>query len=139
VATARIGDQLLTLTIPSSQACTASTTTLGATFTSTHIDGSREHLHYIRVAFSIERGVRHARRETIRKHGRRRTLTVITYRPNATLHASPATVELALGGLRSGIHTLTVTATYTETVGRRGRQRHEQIKTRTLHARFHVC
>ncbi|MGO9958896.1 MAG: hypothetical protein ACLP50_23525 [Solirubrobacteraceae bacterium] len=138
VIAARIGDQRLTLTTPSAQVCTASTATLAASFTSTTVGGSREHLHFIRVAFSIDKGVTHTRHETIRARGKRRTVTVTTHSPNATERSSPATVKLRLAGLKPGLHTLTVAGSYSETAGR-GRKRHKQFKTKTLHAQFRVC
>jgi streptogramin lyase len=138
VTVARIGDQRLTLTTPPSQGCTARRSQLPANFTSTASRGSHERLHLIRVAFFIDKGIKHKHRETSRSGRKRRTVTVTTYSANATSHTTPANVALTLAALRSGIHTLTVRATYSQTVGPR-RHRHKQIRTKTLSARFRVC
>jgi hypothetical protein len=136
--TARLADQRLTLTSPSTQVCTARTSTITARFQSSTIRGARPTLHLVRVTFTIDRGIAHRHRVTVRRHGHRRTVTVTTYRPNATARRSPATVRLKLAGLGGGVHRLTVTAHYTQVVGTR-RHRRTVTRTRTLTARLRVC
>ena len=138
VVTAHFGDQLLTLTTPSTRVCTARPGTLRVTFTSTVRRGARPRLRFVRVAFFIDKGNRHTHRRTVHRGGKRRTVTVFTYRANATRHAAPTTVRLALGTLSTGAHRLTVKVTYRQAVGRRG-HRHKRIRTTTLRARFSVC
>jgi virginiamycin B lyase len=138
VTTARTGDQLLSLTIPSMQTCTAASRKLSVTFTTKRVPRARTHLHLSRVTFTIDKGVTHHHQVTIRQHGGVHTVTITTHSPNAIAHASPASVHLALSGLVRGVHTLIVRATYSQTVGQ-GRHRHQRLTSKTLSVRFRVC
>jgi hypothetical protein len=137
VVTASFGNQRLSLTTPSPLMCLASTAQLPVTFTSVKVS-SHDALSFTGISFTIDKGVKHQRHKKERKHGKRATVTVTTYVPNATAHRVPATVDLSLKGLGHGTHTLTVVAGYSETVGS-GRKRHKERKTKTLKTPFSVC
>ena len=138
--TATFGNQQITLTTPSLLTCTAKTTSLGVTLSSTAIRHSRATtLHFVTAAFSLDRGVRHVRKRTTRgRNGKRKTVPVIIYTANAVAHHVPVTLRLRLAGLRSGSHTLKVKLTYRETVTKHHHRRTVTV-TQTLTAKFRVC
>ena len=115
---ATLGNQQITLTTPSLLSCTASTRTLSATLSSTTIATSRNtKLRFVRAAFYLDKGVKHTHKRVRHlAHGHKKTVTVVVYTANATVHLVPATVGLRLGGLKSGTHTLKVVVAYKRSV-----------------------
>lgn len=138
VISAVLGSRKLTLTTISAQLCVAASAKLGAALTVTQTPGSHATQRLQNVTFTIDRGLRRVRRETVRRGGRRRKVTVTVYVANATFRKVPATARLALTGLKPGNHTLTVVATYSAKVGS-GRHRHVRLERRTLRVHFHIC
>jgi streptogramin lyase len=140
VVTGRIGDQRLTLTTPPSQTCAAPAAKLRASFSTATATaaGGASHLRFTRVTFAIDKGVKHVTRKRVRRHGRLVVEKLTTYIPNATARTSPATVVLSLAGLAPGVHRLTVVASYSQTVRRRGHRRRRTV-TKRLTAHFSVC
>jgi streptogramin lyase len=139
--TATLGNQQFTLMTPSPLICTARAKTLSATLTSTAIPHSRRaKLRFARATVSIDKGIRHTRRRVLHlAHGRKRTVTVVVYTPNATVRHVPATVKLRLAGLRPGMHTLKVTLSYKETLTLKHNRHTTVTVTKTISARFRVC
>jgi streptogramin lyase len=138
--TSRLANQQITLVTPAPSACTAAAGALKASLSSVAIAGSKAaKLRFSSATLLIDRGVRHVHKRTTRSAaGRKRTVTVVSFGPNAVVRRLPATVALRLTGLRSGTHTLKVTLAYTETVTRRHRRRTVTV-SRTLRATFTVC
>ena len=137
--TATIGNQQLVLLTPSPQACTARARTLGARLSSNTLNNSRDpEASFANAAFYIDRGIPHIRRVTKRMpNGRKRTVTVTVYSPNAIIRRVPVAVGLRLSGLRSGTHSLTVRASYTEALMNHGRR--TKVITKVLRTKFRVC
>ena len=124
--------------------CTASTKTLSATLTSTAIPKSRKaKLRFVSAAFYLDKGVKHTHKRVRHlAHGRKKTVTVVVYTANATVHRVPATAALRLGGLKSGTHTLKVVVAYKQSVIRHHGHKTVTVTvtvTKTLTARFRVC
>jgi hypothetical protein len=74
------------------------------------------------------------------------TVTFTTYTPNATATMLPASEQLALTGLKSGSHTVTVTLAYTQTKTATVHRGHRKVEltttiaaTKTIKAQFTVC
>jgi streptogramin lyase len=136
---ATFGNQLITLTTPPSSICTARSSRLPVTLKSLTLRNSKKaKLRLSRAAFYLDRGIKHTANRTVRRHGKKVTLKVVTYRANATVKRLPASPKLKLSGLKSGRHMLKATVSYTEPVNRHG---HKSIKavSRTLTAKFAVC
>jgi hypothetical protein len=139
-ATARLDNQLITLTTPSLQTCTANTKRLNVTLTSTTIPKSHAtKLHFKSASFYIGKGIKHTHKIT--KHlrgGKKKTTTITYYTPNATTHHLPATLRLRIAGLSTGTHTLKVVVFYKETLIKH-RHRETLTVSKTLTAGFKVC
>lgn len=136
----KFGDQQIMLATPSLQACTAGSKALRVALASVAIRGSHAaKLKFSRAAFYIGRGVKHTTKRI--KHlpgGKTEKITVTTYAPNVIVRHVPADVGLELTGLKSGMHTLKVVMSYTETVTKHGHKKTETI-TKTLTTRFQIC
>ena len=95
------------------------------------------------AAFYLDKGVKHTHKRVRHlAHGHKKTVTVVVYTANATAHRVPATVALALGGLKSGTHTLKVVVAYKQTVIRHHGHKTVNVTvtvTKTLTARFRIC
>ncbi len=105
-------------------------------------------LRFSGATFYLDKGVKHTRKERIRRHGKPgiQTVTVTTYTANARATRLPASKGLPLKGLKSGLHTLTVKISYKETKTIRTKRRGKMVKntkvvivSRTLRAKFTVC
>lgn len=138
--TAKVGNQLITLTTPSQSSCTASTGKLAVTLNSTAIPKSKgAKLKFTSAAFYIDKGVKHAHRKTLHpRKGRKKTVIVIVYTANATTHRVPAVLQLSLAGLKPGVHTLKVTVSYKQTKSKHAHKRTVTV-TKTLTTKFSVC
>ena len=104
-----------------------STKTLAVKLGSTTIPKSHKtKLKFAKAAFYIDKGIKHTHKKRV------------TYAPNATAHHVPAALALALKGVKSGTHTLTIVVSYGETVIK---HHHKQTKTVTkkLTMKFKVC
>ena len=137
-STITVGNQQIKLTTPS--ACVSKAGRLRASLSSTTIPRSRgAKLRFLSAAFYLDKGVRHIRHHTKRLgNGKKKTVTVVVYLPNRTVHRLPATVRLSVAGLRSGTHSLKVVLTYSKRVTKRGRSRTVKVR-KTLKVRFAVC
>jgi hypothetical protein len=86
----------------------------------------------------LDKGVKHVTHRIKRAHGKKRKVTIVSYRANSTVRHLPATVSLRLKGLKSGRHTLRIVLTYKKTV-----TSHRHVKTQhitnTVTAKFVVC
>jgi virginiamycin B lyase len=139
ITTATLGNQRITVTTPSSSACIASSGTLAVTLASAAIAGSKStKLKFAAARLYIDRGVKHTTRRIERRHGKRVTVKVTTFRPNATVKRLPASVALKLTGLGSGAHKLKVTFSYTETVVKH-RRRTNKVVAKSVTTGFAVC
>ena len=137
--TATLGNQRITLTTPSTSICTASSSKLAVTLTSTAIRNSKKtKLKFSSGVFYIDKGVKHTIKKTVRKHGKQVKVTITAYKANATVKKLPASLKLKLSGARSGRHTLRVTLSYIETVTKHG-HKVKQTVNKTLTVTFKVC
>ena len=124
------------LTTPAT--CVAKSSKLGETLTATTLSHGTK-LHFTGAAFYLDRGVRKTHKR-IRHlaHGRKKTITVVVYTPNATAHHLPASPRLGLSSLKSGPHTLKVLMTYTSTTTSHGRRTTRRF-SKTMRVTFSVC
>ena len=86
----------------------------------------------------LDKGVKHIAHRTKRVHGKKRKVTIVTYRANRTVRHLPATVSLRLKGLKAGRHTLRIVLTYKKTITRHGHVKTQRV-TKTVTAKFVVC
>ena len=134
--TATIANQHLVLTTPAN--CVAKSSKLREALTATALSHGTK-LHFTGAAFYLDRGVRKTHKR-IRHlaHGRKKTITVVVYTPNATAHHLPASPHLGLSSLKSGRHTLKVLMTYTSTTTKHGRHTTQRF-SKTMRVTFSVC
>lgn len=138
VTTVRFQGQLITLTTPSLQSCTASTSKLPVKLTSSKLSHGKK-LRFSSAGFFVGKGIKHTRKKTVHlKNGKTKKITVVTYTANAVVRHVPANVSLKLKGLKSGSHTLKVVISYKETVTKRHHKKTITV-TRTLRVNFNVC
>jgi uncharacterized delta-60 repeat protein len=129
------GNQTLTLQTSASATCLAASAKLHATLNSTAIAGSTATaLRFFKAQFSIDRGVKHVHHHTVHRQGKKVTVTTVTFTPNRTAHALPASPSFPLTGLKSGTHTLRIQALFHKTV-----QKRTQTVTKKLTQKFTVC
>ncbi len=96
----------------------------------------------VRATVYLDGGIRHSYWKTVRaKHGHKRKVAVTTYSANATTRRLPASIELSVAPLSSGLHKLTVHFVYKriEGIGKRPRHRRVTSTVRTLSTNFAVC
>ncbi len=138
VTTVRFDDQLITLTTPSRQTCTARTSTLPVRLTSTRLSHGKK-VRFSSAGLFLGKGVKHTHKKTKHlKNGKTKKVTVVTYTANVVVRHLPANVSLRLRGLKSGSHTLKVVISYKETV-KRHHHKGTITVTKTLRVRFNVC
>jgi hypothetical protein len=140
VTVATFGNQRITLTTPALQACTGKTGRLSVKLTSTRIANSRKtKLRFRSAAFYLDKGVKRTKRVTRHlRNGRKKRVTVVVFKPNATTRHVPATLALRVAGLKSGTHTLKVVLTYSKRVRRHGHSATVSV-TKPMTVRFRVC
>jgi streptogramin lyase len=140
VTKATIGNQRITLTTPSLQACTSKTGRLSVSLTSATIANSRAvKLRFRSASFFLDRGVRHTRKVTKHlRNGHKKRVTVVFFKANASTHHLPANLAIRVSGLRSGTHTLRVLLTYSERVTKH-RHRVTVNVTKKLRVKFTIC
>jgi streptogramin lyase len=137
--TSKLGDQQITLTVPSATICVAQSSLLDAQLNSVAIRGSRARkLRFVTAAFYIDRGVRHTRRVFKRTRTGRRQVKVVYFTANTLVHRVPAAVELSLKGLGSATHTLTVKLSYHEITTSHNHRRTVTV-TKSLTTKFRAC
>jgi hypothetical protein len=90
VVTATYGNQRLTLTTPSLSACQSSTTKFVITLAAATLKTGTK-LKLVSVAFYLDKGVKHTKKQKRTVKGHRDTMTVTTYTANATTERLPAT------------------------------------------------
>jgi hypothetical protein len=125
--TATLGNQHISLTSPSPQACVAAPKRLTVRLTSTTRSKGTK-LKFSSAAFYIDRGVKHRRR------GGKRT----TYKPNATARHLPVSLGLSVAKLKPGSHTLKVVVSYKQSKIRNGVKQTVTV-SKTLRVKFAVC
>jgi streptogramin lyase len=136
---ATFGNQQVAVTTPLPTACTLASKTLKVTFSSTTIAGSRAtKLRFVRASLYLDRGLKRRRTVTIRSHGKTKTVKTTVYAANEILSSSPAIARLAVTGLKSGPHTLTLKIFYRQTVKLHGHTKTTTI-VKTLTTPFRVC
>jgi 6-phosphogluconolactonase (cycloisomerase 2 family) len=137
VTVAHLGDQRVTLITPSS--CTADTGDLAVGIDSTTTANSKTRsAKFSSVAFYIDGGIKHVRKESVRTRAGRKSVVVATYAPNATRHRVPVAITLSLARLKPGTHTLKVVLSYQESTRKHGHQIKLTV-TKTLKVKFNVC
>jgi virginiamycin B lyase len=141
VTTSTVGNQQIRLMTPSPLICTARTKTLSVVLRSVAIPHSHAaKLRFERAAFFIDKGIRHTRKRTTRlRNGHKHTKTVVVFTANAVARHLPATPVLRLAGLKSGVHTLRVTVSYTRAMPGHHHRRKTVTVTKTIKAKFAVC
>jgi hypothetical protein len=139
VTTKTFDNQRVTLTTPAVSGCVRNTAKLPVTFTSTKLPRSKAaELKFSKVAFYLDKGVKHVHHETVRTHSGKKTITVIVYTANATAHHVPVPFALSLKGLKAGIHTLSAVVSYTTIKKIHGHSRNVPATT-TVRWKFRVC
>ena len=140
LSTGHVGDQLITLTTPSPLVCTAPKGKLAVAFRSTRVPKSKgAKLRFARVAFYIDKGVKHRLHRIKRTpSGGTRTAIVTVYEANATAHSAQVTLQLGLARLKAGTHTLKVVVVYKLSTHRHGLKKILTV-TKTLRVKFNVC
>jgi hypothetical protein len=117
-STATVGNQQLQVTLTFAGACVAKGKTVTVAFRST----VRRHgtkLKFLSASLFLDKGV---------KRGRH-------FKANKVWRRVPASVKLGISGLRSGTHTVKVTAVYKSVV----RHGHAKTVSKTLSVKFRVC
>jgi hypothetical protein len=137
VTVATMANQRITLITPS--ACTAATGRLAVGIDSTTVAHSKARsAKFSSVAFYIDGGIKHVRRESVRTHAGKKRIVVTTYAPNATRRSVPVAITLSLARLKPGSHTLKVIVYYQESRRKHGHQVKVTV-TKTLTVKFKVC
>ncbi len=131
--TAALGNQRITLTTPSLQACVASPKRLTVSLSST-TKSTGTKLKFASAAFYVDKGIKHQRR--VRKGTK--TVTVISHKPNAKARRLPATVSLSTARLKPGAHTLKVVVSYKKSKIKHG-IKETVIVSKTLRVKFTIC
>jgi hypothetical protein len=132
--TGTIGDQQLVLTTPSATTCTPHAAGLKVTFSSTSTSKSPS-LKFSRAAFYIDKGIKHTRKKKRKHH---KSVTVVSFSPNAVVKSVPSTLTLTLAGEKSGPHTLKVVSSYKKRVTKH----HHKVTitvTKMLTVKFTIC
>ena len=125
------------LTLPN--ACFAKSKTLSVAASTARIAGSHAHaVHFSHAEVFVDRGVKHVRHHTVRRHGHNVRVTTVTYSPNSTVDALPSTTVLKLTPFPSGSHALRIVFTFHRTVRKNGRSRTISV-TSTLSTKFKIC
>ncbi|HUA06526.1 MAG TPA: hypothetical protein VMB27_21655 [Solirubrobacteraceae bacterium] len=128
---ATVGNQRITLTIPS--LCVAPSSKLTVRFASTRLSYGVK-LRFKSAAFYMDKGVRHRADERVQ--GKVKVATV--YLANATRRHQPASLHLSVAKLKGGTNTLRVVVSYARTVRRHGHKATVTV-TKTLRVKFSVC
>jgi DNA-binding beta-propeller fold protein YncE len=145
VTTATYGNQRLILTTPSLSACQSSTTNFAVELAAATLKTGTK-LKLVSVAFYLDKGVKHTKKEKRTVKGHRETMTVTTYTANATTKRLPATERLSLTRLRPGPHTFSVKVIFHEARTTTVTRHHKKVKvkgivalTKTLSIRLEIC
>ena len=134
-----VGNQEITLITPALTGCVRNTAKLAVMFTSTTVPRSKQaKLKFSRVAFSIDKGVKHIHHKTVHTHSAKKTITVIVYTANMTAHHVPVSLNLSLTSLKAGTHTLSAVVSYT-TIKRIHAHKRKVTLTTTVKSKFTVC
>jgi YVTN family beta-propeller protein len=132
-----LGNQKITLVTPS--ACTTAKGRLAVSIESTTIaDSKARSAKFSRVAFYIDGGIKHVRKESVRTRAGKKKIVVTTYTPNATRGRVPVAIAFSLARLKAGSHTLNVVLSYTESI-RKDDHQTKLTLTKTLKVKFKVC
>ena len=119
--------------------CAAKSTTLSVATSTARVAGSHAHaVHFSHAEVFIDRGIKHVRHHTVRRHGRTVRITTVSYSANRTIGALPSTITLKLATLSSGSHTLRIVFTFHRTVRTNSHTRTVSA-ARTLSTKFKVC
>jgi hypothetical protein len=134
-----IGNQRITLVTPPLPACIVKTEKLAVKLTSIELPKSKAtKLTFSRVAFYIDKGVKHVHHTTVHTHGGSKQVAVIVYTANGTAHHVPASLGLPLADLKTGVHALRAVISYTRTKKSHGHKRVITVTT-AVHSKFRVC
>jgi hypothetical protein len=113
--------------------------TVSVATSTVRIAGSNAHaVHFSHAEVFIDRGIKHVRHHSIRRHGRTVRTTTVSYGANRTIGTLPGTITLKLATLSSGSHGLRVVFTFHRTVRKNGRS-HTVSSTGALSTKFRVC
>jgi virginiamycin B lyase len=139
LVTTTFGNQKITLTGPAPGVCTSSRLPFSISLSSTTAPRSKAaKLHFVKVSYYLDKGVRHLRKRVVHAHGHKTTLFVVSYRPNAVVAHLPAKGALKLTGLKSGKHTLRATISYRKLVVKNGRRVAVTV-VKKISVQFAVC
>jgi hypothetical protein len=117
------GGLTVTVTTPAPNACVANGKQLNVSLS---VSGKRAHAKLRSAQFFIDKGIKHVEK----KHGK----TITVFLPNATAHHAPASLQIPISELSSGIHMVTVRLTLARKIKGRTHLIH-----RMLRAYFTVC
>jgi Pro-kumamolisin, activation domain/IPT/TIG domain len=130
---ASVGNQRITLTTPSRQACVASPKRLSVRLSSTTKSRGTK-LKFSSAAFYIDKGIKHKRRVL---EGTK-TVTVTAYKPNATARRLPVGVSFSIAKLKPRSHTLKVVVSYKKSTRVHGVKETVTV-SKTVRMKFTVC
>jgi Bacterial Ig-like domain len=134
-----VEDHSISASLSLPNTCLAKSKTVSVATSTARIAGSHAHaVHFFHALVFIDRGIKHVRHHTVRRHGRTVRITTVSYSANRTIGALPSTITLKLATLSSGSHTLRIVFTFHRTVRKNGRS-HTVASTRTLSTKFRVC
>lgn len=137
--TRTIGNQRVVLSSLLPATCLPKAASLQATLSSNAITGSKATpVRFFRAEFYIDRGVRHIHQKVRRSHGKKTVVTTVAYTPNHTSRRQPSAAFFKLTRLRSGSHTLRVTAFFHRKVVRHGHRLTLTVST-SLSLKIRVC
>jgi DNA-binding beta-propeller fold protein YncE len=126
-----LGNEKLTLQTSPAGGCLATSMKLKATLNSTAIAGAKApKLRFANARFFIGRGIKHIHHHSVLRQHKKITVTSVTYTPNRSISALPASLSLPLTGLKSGTQSLKVQVAF---------HRQGQPVTKTLTQKFTIC
>jgi hypothetical protein len=96
-------------------------------------------LRFASAAFYVDRGIKRRQKKTVHlPTGLRKKVTVTVYAANTIARRAPVTLELPLGRLKPGTHTLTVKVSYRQTKLKHGRNVTVTV-IKSLKTKFKIC
>ena len=134
-----VEDHRISASLSLPNTCFAKSKTVSLATSTVRVAGTHAHaVHFSHADVFIDRGIKHVRHHTVRRHGRTVRITTVSYSANRTIGALPSTITLKLATLSSGSHGLRIVFTFHRTVRKNGRS-HAASSTATLSTKFKVC
>jgi hypothetical protein len=136
---ATVGNQRVTVTLPSAKACLAATGKLHLSVSAATISPSKAaKLHARTLAVFVDKGVKKTKVKVVVRHHHKQRHRVVVHVPNVTKHHLPASVGLSLRHLKSGSHSLRLKLTFSRTRHVHHHTVHSTV-SKTIKLKFKVC